>query len=161
MEPMIDPLLDEEVLRLVGNVDASHRGNAIVRRKPSRKGSRYSSEWIHSDVWSGNPAGFIVMFPISGDFENTGVEFFKPTKNLDLLNLKYNRYENVPDFGPEYIGKMEEGYMHVVDAFCLHRTMPGENTRVSVDMRFGYEGTMDVRRAKNFVPIWHDLEGRN
>ncbi len=116
-----------------------------VRRKPHTYSGRYDSSQIHSDVWSANPAGYVVMFPISGDFENGGVEFFRPTKNLDRINQVYRDYRNVPDFGPEYIGKMEPGYMYVTD--CLHRTIPGKE-RISVDTRLAFDNY--GRRRRNY-----------
>jgi len=138
--------------------DLKYVGKPILRKKPTENTGRYDSSYIHSDVWSGNSPGKIIMFPICGDFEAGGVEFFRPTKNLDILNVEYNDYRDVPDFGPEYIGKMEEGYMHIVSTSCLHRTMKG-GTRYSVDIRLA------DRLMQNFLkPRYQNYrlwEGRN
>jgi len=157
-----EPIRDE-VLSLVGQRSGlSHAGYPIVRQKPCPHSGRYDSSYLHSDVWSGNPPGCIVMFPIMGDFTNGGVEFFKPTMNFNRLNEQYPSYDSVPDFRPEYLGKMEPGFMYVLDAFCLHRTMLGEK-RISVDMRFAIDGKFlqDSKRNGHYRPIWDDIEGRN
>lgn len=165
MEPMENKDLRQEVLKLVGR----HKGlthasrNPVVRMKPSPHSGRYDSSYIHSDMWSGHPAGCIVMFPIFGDFETGGVEFFKPRRYPELMEKTYGSYKDVPDFGSEYIGRMEPGYMYVVDAFCLHRTLNG-GKRVSVDMRFAIDSKMNEKkqkRVRSYLPIWDDIEGRN
>ncbi len=163
-EPLVNEALKKEVLRLIEpRQGLSHAAMyPIVRSKPTPHSGRYDSSHVHSDVWSGHPPGCIVMFPIFGDFETGGVEFFRPRRNFEHLNKTYPNYQDVPDFDSEYIGRMEPGYMYVVDAFCLHRTMDG-GKRVSVDMRFAIDDDINERhkRRASYVPIWDDIEGRN
>ena len=110
------------------------------------------------------------MFPVLGDIKAGGVQFFKPTQNIDKMSVVYNTYQDVPDFNPSYLGRMSPNHIHVVDSYCLHKTMQG-GMRVSVDWRFVVNNEwlepgdvhgigMAMRRKGNFVPLW-DLEGRN
>lgn len=135
-----------EALKLL-DVRVPYVQGPTVRIKPSPPGGRFDSSILHTDVWSGNPPTFVVMIPIEGDFETGGVEFYKPTKNLDLLRLEYEDYKSVPDFAPEYLGKMEPGLVHIVDWKCLHKTMNG-GRRVSVDFRVAYD--LNFPNTRNF-----------
>ena len=155
----IEPLRNDDLINEVKTLLRGYNGITwvqrypIVRLKPTRNSGRYDSSWIHSDMWSGNPPGAIIMIPITGDIENGGVEFYRPTKNIDLMDMEYPTYQDVPDFGPEYIGKMEPGFMHVVDAYCLHRTMPGMD-RISVDFRIHFGGMDRLSKRAGIDFYW-------
>lgn len=128
--------LFKEVLK--GELDLVQRVLA-VRVKGGEEVGGYSSAYLHSDTWAGEPSGGVVMIPIEGDFTNGGVEFFRPTKgSVKDFARRMETYEQVPDFGPEYLGRMKPGHLYVLDAFCLHRTMRG-GYRCSVDFRFTYK----------------------
>lgn len=129
-----------------------------VRVKGVKELGRYSSAHLHTDTWAGEPSGGVVMIPIEGDFEKGGVEFFRPTLGTPKEFCRpLEGYELAKDFGPELIGKMREGHLYVLDAFCLHRTMRG-GYRCSLDFRFTYKEKLphDFRgigkRLANYVP---------
>ena len=126
-----------------------------VRVKEKPTGGAYDTTKLHSDVFAGDPSGVVVMIPLFGDIEFGGVEFYRPTKNLDKFCF-YPDYSLAPDFKPEYLGKMEEGYIHFVDAFCLHKTVVGKK-RVSLDHRMIFDKFIESdsrgTRLRNYVPI--------
>jgi hypothetical protein len=157
--------IEEEVSRLFNPPGISSCQVPIsVRVKGGGVSTRFSSDYVHSDTWSGHPAcGGVVMLPIYGDFGGGGVEFYRPTKNLEVLMKNYPSYAEVPDFGPELVGKMKAGHMYVIDHSCLHRTLMGKE-RVSVDFRFQYEEKLPLeylgapKRVANYRPYseWRD-----
>ena len=126
-----------------------------VRIKEGAGVGPYETSKLHSDIFAGDPSGVVVMIPLWGDIEFGGVEFFSPTKNFDQFR-GYSDYSFAPDFGPEYLGKMEEGYIHFVDAYCLHKTSLGKR-RVSLDHRLIFDrfiaGDTKGTRLRNYVHI--------
>lgn len=113
---------------LVPNVGL--RTTPVIRVKGRLDKSTFGTSYIHSDTFAGHPTGCVVMIPICGDFEAGGVSFYRPTKGVFK---DYPNYADL-DFGPEYIGKMDGEHIHVLDAYCLHKTDLG-GLRVSVDFR--------------------------
>lgn len=126
-----------------------------VRVKDGPSDGAYDTAKLHSDIFAGDPSGVVVMIPLFGDIEFGGVEFYKPTKNLEKFGF-YPDYSLAPDFSPEYLGKMEEGYIHFVDAYCLHKTIVGKR-RVSLDHRLIFDRFIESdtkgTRMRNYVPI--------
>lgn len=124
-----------------------------VKEKPGE--GPYETTKLHSDVFAGDPSGVVVMIPLFGDIEFGGVEFYRPTKNFDKFTF-YSDYALAPDFAPEYLGKMEEGHIHFVDAWCLHKTMVGKK-RVSLDHRMIFDRFIDGdtkgTRMRNYIHI--------
>lgn len=126
-----------------------------IRVKSGKTDGAYDTSKLHSDVFAGDPSGVVVMIPLFGDIEFGGVEFFEPTQGSYEDFKFYPDYDLAPDFKPKYLGKMEAGYIHFVDAFCLHRTMMG-NKRVSLDHRMVFEDFLESdrkgTRMRNYVP---------
>lgn len=148
--------LFSSVLR--GEVEQVQRVESVRCKGGLERGS-YSTNQLHSDIWAGEPSGGVVMIPIEGDFENGGVEFFKPTLgSVKDFSRYYLSYSEVPDFGPVSVGKMKPGNLYVIDSFCLHQTMKG-GYRCSVDFRFTYKDKVGSdfsgigKRLANYVPF--------
>ncbi len=126
-----------------------------IRIKEGKVDGAYDTSKLHSDVFAGDPTGVVVMIPLMGDIEGGGVEFYRPTKGSYEDFKFYPDYDLAPDFKPEYLGKMEAGHIHFVDAFCLHKTMLGDR-RVSLDHRMVFEEFLESdrkgTRMRNYVP---------
>jgi hypothetical protein len=125
----------------------------IVQNRP------YYTGKTHSDAWIGHPGDAQFQVGVLGDIERTTVEYFEPVNpSKDFLSYSSNFDEASKRYsGKNYIGKMEESKLIVVDHVCLHRTKFESNSKTRVSINVGVTMKSDFS-SENNVEILNRFE---
>ena len=103
----------------------------------------YSSLKLHSEVWNGEPLDMIgIHIPISGDLENTTVEFFQPPTDFEdkyfYLLDDYDQAKDLENDCQMYPAPLKFGHAYFVDVIVPHKTVKnngGARSIVQVELR--------------------------
>jgi hypothetical protein len=99
----------------------------------------YYTGKIHSDAWVGHHGDAIFMAGVLGDVEGSTVEYFEPINpNKDFLKVTDDFKKAQERYtGKNYIGKMKQSTLVLMDHTCLHRTKYEDNSKTRISINFG------------------------